>query len=58
MACTVMVLLIFLPVTYFVQEMVVWLGIATGKGHAAMIYLRFGPRSVCCRCAIRTSSRF
>ncbi|HEY3840136.1 MAG TPA: Nramp family divalent metal transporter [Bryobacteraceae bacterium] len=31
-----------LPVTYFVQEMVVRLGIATGKGHAAMIYQRFG----------------
>jgi Mn2+/Fe2+ NRAMP family transporter len=37
------VLLILLPVTYFVQEMVVRLGIATGKGHAAMIYQRFGP---------------
>jgi Mn2+/Fe2+ NRAMP family transporter len=48
------VLLILRPVTYF--EMVAWLEIATGKGHAAMIYLRFGPRSVCCRCAIRTSS--
>jgi hypothetical protein len=36
------VLLILLPVTYFVQEMVVRLGIATGKGHAAMIYQRFG----------------
>ncbi len=35
-------LLILLPVTYFVQEMVVRLGIATGKGHAAMIYQRFG----------------
>lgn len=35
-------LLILLPVTYFVQEMVVRLGIATGKGHAAMIYERFG----------------
>jgi Mn2+/Fe2+ NRAMP family transporter len=32
-----------LPVTYFIQEMVVRLGIATGKGHAAMIYQRFGP---------------
>ena len=31
-----------LPVTYFIQEMVVRLGIATGKGHAAMIYQRFG----------------
>jgi len=29
-------------VTYFIQEMVVRLGIATGKGHAAMIYQRFG----------------
>ena len=36
------VLLILLPVTYFIQEMVVRLGIATGKGHAAMIYHRFG----------------
>ena len=35
-------LLLLLPVTYFVQEMVVRLGIATGKGHAAMIYQRFG----------------
>ena len=34
--------LLLLPVTYFVQEMVVRLGIATGKGHAAMIYQRFG----------------
>jgi Mn2+/Fe2+ NRAMP family transporter len=36
------VVLLLLPVTYFVQEMVVRLGIATGKGHAAMIYQRFG----------------
>ncbi len=36
------VLLVLLPVTYFIQEMVVRLGIATGKGHAAMIYQRFG----------------
>src|SRR3974390_3074012 len=36
------VVAILLPVTYFVQEMVVRLGIATGKGHAAMIYQRFG----------------
>jgi len=35
-------LLILLPVCYFIQEMVVRLGIATGKGHAAMIYQRFG----------------
>lgn len=35
-------LLLLLPVTYFVQEMVVRLGIATGQGHAAMIYQRFG----------------
>lgn len=35
-------LLLLLPVTYFIQEMVVRLGIATGKGHAAMIYQRFG----------------
>jgi Mn2+/Fe2+ NRAMP family transporter len=36
------ILLLLLPVTYFIQEMVVRLGIATGKGHATMIYQRFG----------------
>lgn len=36
------VLLLLLPVTYFVQEMVARLGIATGEGLAAMIYQRFG----------------
>jgi len=36
------ILLLLLPVTYFCQEMVVRLGIATGRGHAAMIYQRFG----------------
>ena len=36
------VLLLLLPVTYFIQEMVVRLGIVTGKGHATMIYQRFG----------------
>jgi Mn2+/Fe2+ NRAMP family transporter len=35
-------LLFLLPCTYFIQEMAVRLGIATGKGHAAMIYQRFG----------------
>lgn len=35
-------LLFLLPCTYFIQEMVVRLGIATGQGHAAMIYKRFG----------------
>lgn len=35
-------LVVLLPVCYFVQEMVARLGIATGKGHAAMIYERFG----------------
>jgi len=35
-------LLVLLPITYFIQEMVVRLGIATGQGHAAMIYKRFG----------------
>jgi Mn2+/Fe2+ NRAMP family transporter len=36
-------LLVFLlPTTYFIQEMVARLGIATGQGHAAMIYRRFG----------------
>lgn len=36
------VLLLLLPICYFAQEMVVRLGIATGQGHAAMIYRRFG----------------
>src|SRR6202795_3647734 len=35
-------LVMLLPICYFVQEMVARLGIATGKGHAAMIYERFG----------------
>jgi Mn2+/Fe2+ NRAMP family transporter len=35
-------LIILLPVTYFCQEMVVRLGIATGEGHATLIYKRFG----------------
>lgn len=35
-------LVLLWPTTYFIQEMVVRLGIATGKGHAAMIYQRFG----------------
>ena len=35
-------LAVLLPICYFVQEMVARLGIATGKGHAAMIYERFG----------------
>ncbi|MGD0498413.1 MAG: Nramp family divalent metal transporter [Bryobacteraceae bacterium] len=35
-------LLVLLPISYFVQEMVVRLGIVTGQGHAAMIYRRFG----------------
>src|SRR5579863_8505406 len=34
--------LLLLPICYFIQEMVVRLGIATGQGHAAMIYRRFG----------------
>ncbi len=36
-------MLLLLPVCYFMQEMVARLGIATGEGHAAMIYRRFGP---------------
>ncbi len=36
------ILLLLLPVTYFVQEMVARLGIATGEGLAAVIYERFG----------------
>lgn len=35
-------LIVLIPICYFVQEMVARLGIATGKGHAAMIYDRFG----------------
>ena len=35
-------LLLLLPCTFFVQEMVARLGIATGQGHASMIYKRFG----------------
>ena len=37
------VMLPLLPITYFAQEMVVRLGCATGMGHAAMIFRRFGP---------------
>src|SRR6202048_585897 len=36
------IMFLLLPITYFIQEMVVRLGIATGQGHAAMIYKRFG----------------
>lgn len=35
-------MLLLLPICYFVQEMVARLGIATGQGHAKMIYHRFG----------------
>jgi Mn2+/Fe2+ NRAMP family transporter len=35
-------LVLLLPICYFIQEMVVRLGVATGQGHAAMIYRRFG----------------
>ncbi len=35
-------MVLLLPCTYFIQEMVARLGIATGQGHAAMIYKRFG----------------
>lgn len=35
-------LVLLLPTTYFVQEMVARLGVATGQGHASMIYRRFG----------------
>lgn len=35
-------LLLLLPICYFVQEMVVRLGTVTGQGHATMIYRRFG----------------
>ncbi|GAC1386966.1 MAG: Nramp family divalent metal transporter [Herpetosiphon sp.] len=36
------IMFLLLPITYFCQEMVARLGIATGQGHAAMIYRRFG----------------
>lgn len=35
-------MVVLLPICYFIQEMVARLGIATGKGHAAIIYERFG----------------
>jgi len=35
-------LVLLLPVTYFIQEMVARLGVITGKGYAAIIYKRFG----------------
>ena len=35
-------LVVLLPICYFGEEMVARLGIATGKGDAAMIYERFG----------------
>jgi hypothetical protein len=35
-------LVVLLPICYFIQEIVARLGIATGKGHAAMIHERFG----------------
>jgi Mn2+/Fe2+ NRAMP family transporter len=35
-------MLLLLPICYFIQEMVARLGIATGQGHAKMIYHRFG----------------
>jgi hypothetical protein len=35
-------LVVLLPICYFIEEMVAQLDIATGKGHAAMIYIRFG----------------
>ena len=37
------VLLLLLPISYFVQEMVARLGIATGEGLTSVIYARFGP---------------
>jgi Mn2+/Fe2+ NRAMP family transporter len=36
------VLVLLLPMTYFIQEGVARLGIATGQGQAGMIYQRFG----------------
>ena len=49
------VLLLLLPVCYFIQEMVARLGIATGKGHAAMIY-QDAEDSVCSKLAGRSAS--
>jgi Mn2+/Fe2+ NRAMP family transporter len=36
------ILIVLLPICPFVQQMAARLGIATGKGHAAMIYQHFG----------------
>jgi Mn2+/Fe2+ NRAMP family transporter len=36
--------IILVPILYFVQEMTIRLGIATGKGHGALIRERFGRR--------------
>ena len=44
-------LVLLLPICYFIQEMVARLGIATGKGHAAMIYERFGEVVEGSRCS-------
>jgi Mn2+/Fe2+ NRAMP family transporter len=55
------ILIVLLPMTYFVQEMVVRLGIATGQGHAAMIYQRFGSwwdAFPCLICSSSASSRW
>jgi Mn2+/Fe2+ NRAMP family transporter len=55
------ILIVLLPMTYFVQEMVVRLGIATGQGHAAMIYQSFGSwwdAFPCLICSSSASSRW
>jgi len=41
------ILIVRLPICYFLQEMVARLGTATGKGNAAMIYERFGKAWGC-----------
>jgi Mn2+/Fe2+ NRAMP family transporter len=53
-------LVVLLPICHFIQEMVARMGIATGEGHAAMIYERFGSggdASICSICSPSTFSR-
>jgi Mn2+/Fe2+ NRAMP family transporter len=52
------IVLLLLPVCYFIQEMVVRLGIATGKGHAAMIYHALASGGACSRWSICNWSTF
>jgi Mn2+/Fe2+ NRAMP family transporter len=51
-------LVVLLPICYFIQKMVARLGIATGKVHAAMIYERFGKWWGGFRCSTCLQSTF